>query len=93
MRLLLITLCVLLVGLQYRLWFGKNSIHDYLQLQAQVEEQRAINASMEERNQVLYAEIDALRQDLDAVEERARNELGLVKQNETFYRIIQKKSR
>lgn len=93
MRLLLITLCILLLGLQYRLWFGKNSVQDYLQLKRQVEEQRAFNAELKERNQVLYAEIDALREDLDAVEERARNELGLVKKDETFFRIISKKSK
>lgn len=93
MRILFITLCILLIGLQYRLWFGKNSVHDYLKLKQQVEAQRTLNGQLQERNQVLYAEIEALRVDLDAVEERARNELGLVKQDETFFRIISKKSK
>lgn len=81
-------LFVLLALLQYRLWFGKNSIPDYIALQQEVAEQRKLNANLEQRNSLLKADINDLKIGLDAIEERARNELGLIKQGETFYRIL-----
>jgi len=78
----------LLASLQYRLWFGKNSVPDYLTMQKEVEEQTIQNANLEQRNSLLKADIDDLKIGLDAAEERARNELGLIKEGETFYRIL-----
>ena len=78
----------LLVMLQYRLWFGKNSIPDYVSMQQEVEAQSIQNANLRQRNSLLIADIKDLKIGLDAAEERARNELGLIKQGETFYRIL-----
>lgn len=82
-----VLLC-LLVMLQYRLWFGKNSVPDYVSMQEEVQAQRIQNANLKQRNSLLIADIEDLKIGLDAAEERARNDLGLIKQGETFYRIL-----
>jgi|TARA_R110000868_G_scaffold411237_2_gene702491 cell division protein FtsB len=82
-----ILLC-LLVMLQYRLWFGKNSVPDYVSMQKEVQAQAIQNANLKQRNSLLIADIEDLKIGLDAAEERARNDLGLIKQGETFYRIL-----
>ncbi|APE04837.1 MULTISPECIES: cell division protein FtsB [Alteromonas] len=74
--------------LQYRLWFGKNSIPDYYSRKAEVQTQALQNANLAQRNALLNADINDLKIGLEAIEERARNELGLIKQGETFYRIL-----
>ena len=74
--------------LQYRLWFGKNSIPDYLARQQEVAKQAQQNANLAQRNALLKADINDLTIGLEAIEERARNELGLIKEGETFYRIL-----
>lgn len=83
-----LVLLILLGTLQYRLWFGKNSIPDYLQRQNEVETQAQQNANLVQRNALLKADITDLKVGLEAIEERARNELGLLKQGETFFRIL-----
>lgn len=74
--------------LQYRLWFGKNSVPDYLVLKKEMGRQQADNIKLTQRNKLLYADIDDLKSGLDAIEERARNELGMIKKGETFFRLI-----
>lgn len=91
MRLLKVFLLVLLVALQYRLWFGKNSLPEYWHLQDDVARQEQTNQKLRQRNQVLIADIKDLREGEVALEERARNELGLIKQDETFFRLIPNK--
>ena len=81
-------LLVLFAALQYRLWFGKHSVPDYLKMQQEVAAQREQNDKLIQRNSLLKAEIEDLKVGLDAIEERARNELGLIKEGETFYRIL-----
>ncbi|MGY5452651.1 cell division protein FtsB [Agarivorans sp. MS3-6] len=88
MRSFKILLILIVLLLQYQLWFGKNSINDYFSLQDQVAKQQLANQQLAQRNGVLQAEIGDLRNGLDAAEEHARNELGMIKQGETFYRII-----
>lgn len=88
MRLVMIALAALVLALQYRLWFGKNSVPDYWLLQQDVARQHENNQRLLRRNQILMADIDDLREGQDALEERARNELGLIKQNETFFRLV-----
>ncbi|AXR05314.1 cell division protein FtsB [Salinimonas sediminis] len=83
-----ILLLVLLGLLQYRLWFGKNSIPDYIALKEEVHRQSLQNANLAQRNALLEADISDLKIGLEAIEERARNELGLIKRGETFYRIL-----
>jgi|TARA_B110000240_G_C13314415_1_gene374219 cell division protein FtsB len=74
--------------LQYRLWFGKNSVPDFIILKKEVTLQVNQNANLKQRNSLLKADIHDLKIGLEAAEERARNELGLIKQGETFYRIL-----
>ncbi len=88
MRMLALTLTLLLGMLQYSLWQGKNGIFDFQEVDAEIEVQEQVNTNLHQRNQEMFAEIDDLRQGLDAIEERARHELGMVKDGETFYRII-----
>ncbi|HDZ9205147.1 TPA: cell division protein FtsB [Vibrio cholerae] len=93
MRVFALTLSLLLVWLLYTLMWGKNGVMDFRTVQAEIEVQQQVNANLHLRNQEMFAEIDDLRQGLDAIEERARNELGMVKDGETFYRIIGEESR
>lgn len=74
--------------LQYRLWFGKNSIADYRIMQSQVDTLAKQNANLKQRNGLLKADIKDLQLGLESMEERARNELGMIKEGETFYRIL-----
>ena len=87
-KLILLVLVALLGALQIRLWFGKNSIPDYVDKKQAVEKQRQQNANLVQRNALLKADIADLTIGLEAIEERARNELGLIKPGETFYRIL-----
>ena len=87
---IVLILVVLFDALQYRLWFGKHSIPDYWQLKAEVQQRVEQNAKLIQRNSLLEADINDLKIGIDAVEERARNELGLIKEGETFFRIVPK---
>ncbi|MGL6258506.1 cell division protein FtsB [Vibrio sp. WXL103] len=88
MRILALMLLVVVGWLQYLLWFGKNGVADLTSTQNELAAQQQVNQNLRERNDEMFAEIDDLRQGLDAIEERARHELGMVKDGETFYRII-----
>lgn len=90
MRVFTAILLILLVLLQYRLWFGKNSVPDYLALKESVVHQQSTNDKLKQRNKLLFADTDDLKLGLEAIEERARNELGMIKENETFFRLIPK---
>jgi len=90
MRVFTVILLILLLLLQHRLWFGKNSVPDYLVLKENVSRQQDANDKLKQRNKLLYADTDDLKLGLEAIEERARNELGMIKQNETFFRLIPK---
>lgn len=91
MRAFTALLLTLLTLLQYRLWFGKNSVPDYFSLQEEVTQQQAANEKLKQRNKLLYADTDDLKLGSEAIEERARNELGMIKENETFFRLIPSK--
>ncbi|MEP0354376.1 MAG: cell division protein FtsB [Paraglaciecola sp.] len=88
MKWVTIILLLLLATLQYRLWFGKNSVTDFVILKQEVDTQFTLNSNLQQRNNLLKADIHDLKIGLEAAEERARNELGLIKQGETFYRIL-----
>jgi len=92
MRVFTAILLILLILLQYRLWFGKNSVPDYLILIENVVRQQSANEKLQQRNKLLFADTDDLKLGLEAIEERARNELGMIKDNETFFRLIPKES-
>lgn len=88
-RWLTILLIALLLGLQYKLWVGEGSLAEIWSLHQAGEVQREENARLKERNAALEAEVQDLKQGLDAVEERARSELGMIKDGETFYQIVE----
>ena len=82
------TLIVLLLLLQYRLWFGTGGLVRLWQINQSVETQKQENSKLEERNRTLEAEVIDLKRGLEAVEERARSELGMIKKGESFVQII-----
>jgi cell division protein FtsB len=89
MRWLVGLLIGLLLLLQFKLWVGDGSLAEVWNLYRQVEAQKEENQQLRERNQALEAEVQDLKQGLEAIEERAREELGMVKDDETFYQIIE----
>jgi cell division protein FtsB len=89
MKWLLAVLVALLIGLQLRLWLGGGSVFDLRRLHEAIEAQRAENDSLEERNRQLQAEVMDLKGGYEAIEERARNELGMVRKGETFHLVIE----
>ena len=89
MRALLIVLVLLLAGLQYRLWVGDGSLAEVWRLRQSIDEQQAENERLRARNVELEAEVRDLKQGLEAVEERARRELGMVGEGETFHQIVE----
>ena len=88
MRALLAILIVVVLLLQAKMWFGEGGYRDVQRLAARVEEQARENDMLAQRNRELQAEVDDLRQGLQAIEERARSELGMVKDDEEFYQVI-----
>jgi len=81
-------LFVVLVLLQFKLWLGEGGFREVARLETRVEAQRQQNNDLLQRNAELQAEVEDLRERLDAVEERARNELGLIKPEEKFYQVV-----
>ncbi|MCB1756017.1 MAG: cell division protein FtsB [Gammaproteobacteria bacterium] len=81
-------LVLLFVALFYRLLFGDGSVQEVWQLHQQAEQQRALIEKLRERNQILEAEVLDLKKGLDAIEERARSELGMIRDGEKFYQFI-----
>ena len=86
---LFLVLLALLGGLQYRLWVGNGSLAQATELRQQIADQEAENKRLEERNRVLDAEVSELKKGMETVEERARQELGMVKDGETLYQLAQ----
>ncbi len=88
MRLLIMALIIVFLGLQYRLWFGDGSLSEVVQLTAELELQKKKMLELEERNRKLEAQVLDLQGGLDAYEEKARNDLGMIKKGETFFQIV-----
>ncbi|MBC8211587.1 MAG: cell division protein FtsB [Gammaproteobacteria bacterium] len=88
MRVLIIALILVFIGLQYRLWFGDGSLSEVVQLSRELEIQKQKLQQLEERNRVLEAQVLDLQNGLDAFEEKARNDLGMIKKGETFFQIV-----
>lgn len=89
-RYLAILLGFLLILLQYDLWFGEGSIRGAWILEKSIQVQQNQNTRLQSRNQVLEAEVKDLKSGLQAIEERARSELGMTKEDETFFQVIEK---
>jgi len=90
MRAITITLLLILLLLQYPLWLGKGGWLKVWDLHRQVEAQQQINQQTQTRNAVLDAEVRDLKQGTEAIEERARTDLGMIKRDEVFYQILDK---
>lgn len=88
MRCLAAALAALIVLVQYPLWLGKGGWLRVWEVDRQLGARKAKNAELEARNAALDAEVRDLKEGLDAVEERARYELGMVKQNEVFFQVV-----
>jgi cell division protein FtsB len=89
MRGITIILVIILLLLQYPLWLGKGSWMTVWDLNRQLEKQQADNQQTKTRNALLDAEVRDLKQGTEAIEERARSELGMIKQGETFFQILE----
>jgi cell division protein FtsB len=88
MKILIAVLLLVLIGLQYKLWFGDGSLSEVVQLTRELEIQKQKLETLEERNRILEAQVLDLQNGLDAFEEKARNDLGMIKQGETFIQLI-----
>ena len=80
----------MLIALHSRLWFGPGSWEQIVELEREIAQQQAVNQRLEDRNQLLASEVHDLKNGLHSVEQRARSELGLIKQGETFYMLVDK---
>jgi cell division protein FtsB len=89
LKIVIIILFLLLINLQYHLWFGKGSYQEHNNLKHKIKQQQQENATLKARNDMLEIEVIDLKQGLDAIEERARMELGMIKRGEVFYQIIE----
>ncbi|CAI8384597.1 septum formation initiator family protein [Porticoccaceae bacterium] len=90
MRWLLIILVVLLIGLQTRLWVGEGSLAHRAVLDRELELQAQKNLQLKQRNDIIAKEVESLKANLDSIEEKARKDLGMIKQGEIFYLVIDK---
>ncbi|MEW6313255.1 MAG: cell division protein FtsB [Pseudomonadota bacterium] len=91
MRTLTIVLLVLIALLQYPLWFGKGSWLKVWEVGQQLKTEKEHTAQLQARNAALDAEVRDLKQGYEAIEERARSELGMIKQDEVFFQVIDNK--
>ena len=89
LKIITITLIALLLLVQYGLWLGEGSWPRLWELQRNVQAQQQENTRLAERNQQLQVEVSNLKQGLETVEEKARTELGMIKQGETFYQVVE----
>lgn len=87
MRWLALAFVLLIAALQYPMWLGKGGWLQVRELSRQLETQQAANAKLGERNATLDAEVRDLKSGTEAIEERARSELGMVKSDEVFFRL------
>lgn len=89
MKWLSVTLLLILLVLQYRLWVGDGSVAHVVRLDRELQRQSAANERLQERNRILAIEVEDLKEGLNSVEERAREEMGMIKDGETFYMLIE----
>jgi len=88
MKWLAAALALVILLLQYRLWVSDHGVRELTHLEAAVAAQGAENAHLQERNRQLAAEVRDLKTGMGALEERARSELGMVADSETFYQVV-----
>jgi cell division protein FtsB len=86
---LTLTLAALIVLIQYPLWLGKGSWFRVWEVDQQIRSQREANRQLQARNNALEAEVRDLKVGLEAIEERARSELGMIRQDEIFFQMLE----
>jgi len=89
MRILIALLMIVLLTLQYRLWVGEGSLAEVYGLKREIAVQQAELERLRQRNAALQAEVADLKQGLEAIEERARSELGMIRKGEIFYQVVE----
>ena len=89
MRVLTLILALLILALQYPLWLGKGSWLKAWEVDQELTKQKAENERLKARNASLDAEVKDLKTGYEAIEERARSELGMVKQDEVFFQVLE----
>ena len=89
MRVLTLTLAALIVLIQYPLWLGKGSWLRVWEVDQQIRTQRDTNRRLQARNSALEAEVRDLKVGKEAIEERARSELGMIRQDEIFFQVLE----
>ena len=89
MKLITIPLVALIVLIQYPLWLGKGSWARVWEVDQQIKTQRTKNTQLSARNSAMAAEVRDLKDGQEAVEERARSELGMIKQDELFFHVLE----
>ncbi|MDD5462065.1 MAG: cell division protein FtsB [Methylococcales bacterium] len=90
MKILLSIITVLIILLQYRLWYGDGGIKEIQAYQQRLDDLNVQVEENRERNEALYAEVKDLRKGQEALEERARDELGMIRKGETFFQVIER---
>jgi len=85
---LALILIALLIGLQIKLWVGDGGMRDLRAIRERVSEQQSENGKLKQRNDALHADVEDLKHGRDAVESRARSQLGLIRPGEVFYQVV-----
>jgi len=88
MKYLAAALLIVLGLLQYRLWLGSGGMGEVTRLRVEIDKQKVENDALRERNRTLSAEVQDLKKGTTAIEERARTDLGMVGQKETFFQVV-----
>lgn len=88
MKIMIIALICLIALLQYEFWFAKGSVRTAVELKQSIARQEKENAKAQAHNEAIAADIKDLKNGNESVEEHARNDLGMVKEGETFYRVV-----
>ncbi len=89
MKIIAFVLLILLIWLQYKIWLQDGGLPEVIQLQEEIEEVKTEVEKLQERNASLDAEVKDLKKGLDAIEERARSEMGMIKEGEVYYQVIE----
>ncbi|PIE37350.1 MAG: cell division protein FtsB [Gammaproteobacteria bacterium] len=89
MRILVATLLLLLLALQYRLWFGAGGVAELHRLRAQVDELSQTNEQLSERNAALERDVRELKTGTAGIEQRARTDFGMIAKDEVFYQVVE----
>ena len=89
MKILIAVLLVLIAALQYRLWLGDGGVSEIIAYQNRLDDLKQQVEEKRQRNDALYAEVVDLRKGQEALEERARDELGMIREGETFFQVIE----